>query len=584
MNDDLKNSENSKKRKNREGEKGAAMVMILLVSLLLLTASAGILLEASLNTANVTDSVAELQAYNAAESGIQSAVNVLRGNVVPNPLIDDTKPATHVNNRIDFKKAVSLAASNAATDTSTTPRFSRWLNYNYTPSGAANPERITLSSGTYDPLTGYAFSVSVSDPDNTGSLLSYSTSGTVDGATASKTFGTGLNTVTITYMPVTVSNLNVTSGLVNSNLGNFVITTAGLGGAIPTDQRFDIAITMSKPYFAMKMIRGTIKAGMISPTSVNGVRIEFDSTNYDFMGSMISILNLDADKRLTPNPPITNAGVTTVNITATPAEPQRLLIRSVGYGPRGARKQLEAIIQKNFFGGLSAPATLTMVGTTAGFHFDAGQSQNVTYSGDDVVTSVIIPSIGTTNNTNLAAIQLNLSGGGHKANIIGIPANVNVEIPDWLKTARNLDNVIQSLRDVAEASGRYYPAGTEPDDFGNNFNATGITFADGDVSLSGDGGGILVCTGKLTLNGAFKFNGLIIVTGAGGVDRRGGGNGLLQGNVVVAPYTKGNTAAGFLAPKYDITGGGNSEIRYNSSSVANGMTAVSNFVVGVAEK
>jgi hypothetical protein len=584
MKDDLKNSENSNKRKNREGEKGAAMVMILLVSLLLLTASAGLLLEASLNTTNVTDSVAELQAYNAAESGIQSAVNVLRGNVAPNPLIDGTKPATHVNNRIDFRKAVSVATSNAATDTGTTPRFSRWLSYNYTPSGAPNPERVTLSPGTYDPLTGYAFSVSVSDPDNTGSLLSYSTSGTIDGATASKTFGSGLNTATITYVPVTVTNLNVSTGIANTNLGNFVITTAGLGGAIAADQRFDIAITMSKPYVAMKMIRGTIKAGAISPTSVNGVRIEFDSTNHDFMGSMISILNLDADKRLTPNPPSTNAGVTTVNITTTPAEPQRLLIRSVGYGPRGARKQLEAIIQKNFFGGLSAPATLTMVGTTSGFHFDAGQSQNVTYSGDDVVTNVIIPSIGTTNSTNLAAVQANLTGGGHKANIIGIPANVNVEIPDWLKTAKNLDDVVQALRDVAEASGRYYPSGVEPSDFGNNFNATGITFVDGDVSLARDGGGILVCTGKLTLDGAFKFNGLIIVTGAGGVDRRGGGNGLLQGNVVVAPYTPDNIAAGFLAPKYDITGGGNSEIRYNSSSVANGMTAVSNFVLGVAEK
>lgn len=576
--------DNLEKTKNREGERGAAMVMVLLVSLLLLTASAGLLLESSMNTANVTDAVAELQAYNAAESGVQSAVNVLRGNVVPNPLIDSTKPSTHANNRIDFRKAVSLASSNLSTDTSATARFSRWLNYNYTPDGATNPERITLSSGAYNPQNGYAFSVSVFDPDNTGNVLSYSTSGTIDGTSSAKTFGGGLDAVTITYIPVTVSNLNVSSGLANTNIGSFSITTAGLGSTIAADVRFEIAVTMSKPYVAVKMIRGFIKAGTITANSVGSVRLEFGSTNYDFMGSMISVLNLDASKRLTPNASNVNGGLTTINITTTPAEPQRLLIRSTGYGPRGARKQLEAVIQKNFFGGLSAPATLTLIGSVSDFAFSAGSSQNVTYSGDDVVTSVIIPSIGTTNETNLNSVLTNLAGSSSKADIIGAPANISVETPDWLKTAKNLDDVVQALRDVAEASGRYYPSGQSPPNFGNNANATGITFVDGDVSLSGNGGGILVCTGQLTLHGGFDFNGLIIVTGAGGVDRRGGGNGLLQGNIVIAPYNPANTAGGFLSPKYDISGGGTSEIRYNSSSVANGMTAVSNFVIGVAEK
>jgi len=574
----------SRKIKNRENEKGAAMVMVLLVSLLLLTASAGLLLESSMNTANVTDSVAELQAYNAAESGIQSAVNVLRGNVVPNPLIDTTKAANHVNNRIDFKKAISLSSSNLSTDASTTARLSRWLGYNYTPTGASSADRITLSSGTYTPQNGYAFSVSVSDPDNTGTIISYSTSGTIDGTATSKTFGTIPNQVTVTYAPVTVSNLNVASGLASTNIGSFLITTAGTGATITADVRFEIAVTMSKPYVAMKMIRGTIKAGTINATSTGTVKFEFDSSNYDFMGSMITLLNLDTSKRLTANPPSTSGGLTTVNITTTPPEPQRLLIRSVGYGPRGARKQLEAVIQKNFFGGLAAPATLTLVGGTGSFSFNAGNSQNVTYSGDDIVTNVIIPPIGTTNSANLAAVMANLNGSADKANIVGIPANINVEIPDWLKSAQNLDDVIQSLRDVAEASGRYFESGETPPNFGNNANATGITFIDGNVSLSGNGGGILVCTGKLTLNGGFDFNGLIIVTGAEGVDRRGGGNGLLQGNIVVAPYNPLNTAGGFLSPKYDISGGGTSEIRYNSSSVANGMTAVSNFVIGVAEK
>ncbi len=60
--------------KCRKNERGAALVMVLMISFLLLVAVTALLLEASMNTANVTDATAEEQAYYAAESGIQSVV------------------------------------------------------------------------------------------------------------------------------------------------------------------------------------------------------------------------------------------------------------------------------------------------------------------------------------------------------------------------------------------------------------------------------------------------------------------------------------------------------------------------------
>ncbi len=60
--------------------------------------------------------------------------------------------------------------------------------------------------------------------------------------------------------------------------------------------------------------------------------------------------------------------------------------------------------------------------------------------------------------------------------------------------------------------------------------------------------------------------------------------------MIVAPYNSNslscnpNNVTCFLAPKYDISGGGGSEIVYNSNNVANGLGALSNFVKGVAEK
>ena len=275
---------------------------------------------------------------------------------------------------------------------------------------------------------------------------------------------------------------------------------------------------------------------------------------------------------------------TNINGTVTQAEPYRVVVRSFGYGPRGARKQLEATVQKNFFNGLSAPATLTLIGAATNFHFSPGTSTNVTYSGDDISSTLNIPSIGTSNDANLNTITQELSANNVKT-VPNPPAeNISTEIPFWLESPTNLDATIEDLKTVAKASGRYYASGQSPNGFGNNATASGITFVDGDVSLAGDGGGILICTGTLTLHGNLSFNGLIIVTGSGGVQRSGGGNGTLQGNTVVAPYNKANLSAGFLSPYYDISGGGTSTIRFDSSSVANGMTAVSNFVLGVAEK
>jgi len=577
--------------KNREGEKGAAMVMVLMITLLLLAAIGGLLLEVSMNTANVTDATAEQQAYNAAESGIQSAINVLRGNAVPDPLFNTSTPGSP-DNKIDFRKAVSLSKSNLSSDTSGAARLSRWMKYNYTPSGASTADRIKLNPG-YEPRTGYAFAVEVIDPDNTGEIISHEIGNSLgtykifyDENTPttpwkqSITVGSGANTAVISYAPPATNpttNLNVTSGSVDTNFGKFTVATSATAITVAKDVRFKIVVKMIAPYQATKEIRGWVKAG--DYTTSKPVQFEFDSKINTLMGSTITLVN---------NPIGITLGASsqqTISANMTQAEPYRVVVRSTGYGPRGSKKVLEATIQKNFFNGLSAPSPLTLIGKKDGFVFNAGTSQNVTYSGINIISpQEVVPAIGTTNDDNLDSVYAMLDGRSRKADVFGPPENITEELPFWLESTTNLNTTLESLKTVAKASGRYFADGQSPSNFGNNANATGITFVDGDAEFAGNGGGILVVTGKLTLRGGVDFNGLIIVTGEGGVDRRGGGNGMLRGNTVIAPYNKNNIAAGFLAPKYDISGGGTSEIRYDSSSIANGMTAVSNFVLGVAEK
>lgn len=580
--------------------------MALMMSFLLLIASAGLLLESALNTQNVTDVTAEQQAYNAAESGIQSAINVLRGNSVPSPLLDSSKPATDPANKIDFVKALSLSTSNKSTDTSSFPRMSRWIAYDN-----SCPDRVVLGSVPCNTQTGFAYSLSISDPDNTGSVVSFNTSGRLfdsdPGYPTKKTYGSGNDTIIVEYFATTADNLNVASGPGATNFGTFKVIKTGNGASIPAFNRFEIRINMTRPYAETRLIRGYIETNT-SPSSAP--KIIFDAQTFTLMGSVMTLnfstLNPANVKDLGPPQRVgyeaqLSAGNNVLTGTISSAEPTRLLLRSTGFGPRGARKRLEAIIQKDFFNGMSAPATLTLVGPpstsnpSTTFNFNPGSSSVTVYSGDDVVSTDIIPPIGTTHDGNLDLVEDSVAGlPPHPFNgaVVGSASNILEEMPDWLASPAALDATVHSLASVARASGRFFASGQQPVTFGDVATAQGITFCDGNCTFSGNGGGILVVTGKLTLQGNFSFNGLIIVSGRDGVDRSGAGTGTIQGNMVVAPYVGSRVEDGidpdltatFLSPQYNLSGGGDSTMVYNSKSVANGMVAVSNFVLGVMEK
>src|SRR6185295_17680864 len=134
--------------RNRENERGAALITVLMISVLLLTAGGALILSTSLSGTSTVDAAAEMQAYYGAEAGIQSTLNVFRGNVLPNPLFV-ANPAGTVDpqNRIDFTKALTPVTSNRAGDPARSPaRLSRWLTYNYPPS--ATTDRVGIS-GSY---------------------------------------------------------------------------------------------------------------------------------------------------------------------------------------------------------------------------------------------------------------------------------------------------------------------------------------------------------------------------------------------------------------------------------------------------
>ena len=136
-----------KQYRKRRGERGAALWTALVSSMLLLGAGSALILTTSMTATNSVDSIAESQAYYAAECGLQESLNVFRGN---------NAAATFT-----FSTAADISGGNATGDSTTYSRLSKWLPYGNT-SGFS--DRVTLTSN-YTSLNGLAYSVRVTNPD-----------------------------------------------------------------------------------------------------------------------------------------------------------------------------------------------------------------------------------------------------------------------------------------------------------------------------------------------------------------------------------------------------------------------------------
>jgi hypothetical protein len=122
----------------RKTERGAALVSVLLISTLLLTAGGVLLMTTSMSATAPLDATAEMQAYYAAEAGLQRSLNVLRTKDIP----AGTMPAGKT--KLTFR------------DIALNPTLANWIPFN---GPTINGAQTTLV-GTN------AFSVAITDPDD----------------------------------------------------------------------------------------------------------------------------------------------------------------------------------------------------------------------------------------------------------------------------------------------------------------------------------------------------------------------------------------------------------------------------------
>jgi hypothetical protein len=580
-------------------QRGAALITMLLVSLLVLAGALMLLVATTTSATNAISSTDEIQAYYAAEAGLQEALNVLRGNVAPHPN-DGTK--------INFKNAINVGTSN--NPSSGVAQLSRWLVYDYPTTGT--PDRVTLSP-SYSTSEGMAYAIiGISDPDNYKEVI-YSTAGAFDNSSLSSSasnvsLGSGFS---LNYTPQSSTNIT-TNG--NPTLGSFSIS-----GTIKTNtsvslasNTFTLQITETGPLPLgtttpiSVSIKGTF-SGTISPAS-NTVSLTFAGQTIEIPG----VGTLFTMPSLTLQIPVDGTAAKLQTAVNTP-EPARLIVKVIGYGPHGASKNMQMMVSR--FGiTYDPPATFVVRGagndSTTASTLSIGSSANYVYSGVDntggdplpaflVTTTPDYTSLSTLKSNNPTGVQGDPTGLTPVLKQVTLPTDA-ASLPKWLRTTSDpvygARAFVTQLRQAAQQQFSGCSTGTSstcdryfntaagdaaPSDFGAG-TANGLfTFVDGDVSLPSAGGkGLLVVTGTLSMNGSQTFDGLVLVLGGGVLDRSGGGNGTSLGAFVVAKF---NSTGDFLAPTFTSSGSGTAWLQLDREKVKSALRLGGVPVLSVSE-
>ena len=564
---------------SRAGERGAALVMTLFISLLLLAAGGALIASTAMSSTTAMDSTAEMQAYYVAESGLQSALNVLRGN---------TKPLVTATDRISFRTAVIPDISNGPGNTGAL-RLAGWLPYNSRTDPAS---LVPMSIGSI--TGGYRVTVENLDPDS--NIVQFQTTGWINGSDVAtpnqKTFGTvgGVDEVTIRYngqgLTTLTPNPNVFPLTVDSQLGSFVIerpASSTQNGVVIPKTDFELTITQNLPWAASTIFEASIE-GTVNVDSTT-LKVTFKKAAVKADGATYA-LNLGGGSKVLNLIYTASPGTTSIPARVTSPDPKRLLLRSYGFGPHGSEKRLEMLISHANLD-FEAPAGVTIQGSDdcTAPTFDSGSSGAKWYSGIDYSgVDPQRPSFAVT-----GCDQDDIAAGIVKHDTvvdpeIGVLAADNsiagtVERPNFLDTADKARAYLNELQTKAQSIGRYFKPTSGATTVNDALDSPTFTFVDGDCTLS-NGSGFLVVTGTLTMRGNTNFRGVILVLGTGILVRNGGGNGDILGGITIARFNR--TSGGFLAPTFTTSGGGNSNVQYDSQSVSRGIGSGTN-VSGVRE-
>ena len=299
-----------------------------------------------------------------------------------------------------------------------------------------------------------------------------------------------------------------------------------------------------------------------------------------------------------------NSAAVCAIVPATNYKPDRLRIRVTGLGPRDSRKNMEIVVNRYT---LEYDVTAAVTGKNESgtpITFNLGGSNVTSTSGVDASgTGTSVAAFGFDNQdynrTNNVIDGCNPDG----SNCSGSAANVtpgdpmvlsDSNTPSFMQSVANARMFLygsEGMKQAAINQGRYFNSGAAALASTAGIGASNpdgvFTFVDGDLTLgpgNPTGQGTLIVTGRLTLDGNFNFNGVIMVLGAGEVYRSGGGHGNLYGALFIGKFpASGLDSDKFGAPVFDTSGGGTSNIQYSTDAIDKAKSVGGHAVKGVRE-
>ena len=284
-------------------------------------------------------------------------------------------------------------------------------------------------------------------------------------------------------------------------------------------------------------------------------------------------------------------------------KPDRLTIRVTGLGPRDSRKRMELVVNR-YTVEYAVNAVVTLPnGCGNSIGFELGDSNVTTTSGTDLSGSGNTLAAYAVNNCDYNTANNVIDGCDPDGSNCGNGPNVapgdpavlaGGNTPNFLESvpkAREFLYGSEGMMQTAINQGRYFTTGAAAISSAAGLGASNpdgvLTFVDGDLVLgpgNPSGQGTLIVTGKLTLDGNFNFNGVIMVLGEGDVLRSGGGHGNIYGAMFVAKFTKaGADTDVFGAPMFNTNGGGSANIQYSSNAVDMAKSVGGHSIKGVRE-
>lgn len=284
------------------------------------------------------------------------------------------------------------------------------------------------------------------------------------------------------------------------------------------------------------------------------------------------------------------------------------VLTTLAVTPSGSRRMIQTETTANVFNFPSLPGPMIFDGSNP--TFSAPNSNAFTVTGDDQSSST--NANGPKNGTTCPAPQNQPALGGYDAASVttlssdaskrpasytgaagtGSPSVSNVSSAlGALATVGGLEALVSQVTQAVSPANLYTGASTSGLTNAGTDAAPVVNVVTGDLTLAGGftGAGILLVEGNLTFSGNPSYSGLVLVIGKGNVTKNGGGNGTLDGSLLVANLYN---SSGVLLPSSSApgiptinwNGGGTAAVQYDSCwSTAMSTSAVNYKVVAVRE-